>query len=400
MGQVLSKETESEINKFIDERSVEILKKLPVPHPLLELSVIIPAKNEEENIENTLHQFLYQKEAGNSFFDKNKFEILVCAHNSCDRTEERCLEFFKKYPEVRGFVFPLHSELANTVGAARRLLMNIASGRLPSQNNFIVSTDADTIPDPCWLAAISNFGNSNVSLICGKIETNLSQLSGQALRYQTFKEKYVSLKSHLEAILYPQIHDSWPRHGYHWGPSLAITKKAYEAIGKIRPLHFLEDVDLYNRVVAAGMLAKHPLNVKVTTSTRTDARCLEGFGAELEVWKNNADIPYEVEGYPKLHCRFQLYQLTKEYYKNQSKIVFLKMKNLSGFSFAELDKVVNEHSFQAGVFRMERTLNQNAEWHARYPNTPVEKACLDIESYLETIESSFKNSIVFKKKYS
>lgn len=395
------KESETLI-AYIDQLSADFIKKLPISNPATEIAVIIPAKNEVENMEHTLQSLLLQKDDVGQFFKKNKFEVFVLAHNCTDQTFAVCSDFFKKHPSLNGFVFSLNSELANTVGAARRLLMNMACERLHSPEDFIVSTDADTIPEEQWLYQISRFRKSKIDLVCGQIETYHEELSGQALHYQLLKEEYITLKSRLEDAIFHQNHDPWPKHGYHWGPNLSVKKKVYQAIGGMKPLHFLEDVDFYQRSIAAGFLAKHSLRIKVFTSARTDSRCSEGFGAELQVWKNNDGIPYRVESYKKLCSRFEMYARIREYFQKPSKSIRDKISTSGKIPIEDLHPILNQTHFAAAVISLEKYLNQHQAWNLQYPDVQVETACEELRNHFKESAAYPENSskIGEIKKYS
>src|SRR5690606_9971523 len=208
----------------------------------------------------------------------------------------------------------LFSEIADTVGAARRVLMNIAANRLLQDNGLIISTDADTIPDKNWLVNVYGYLEKDISLICGYIKSDYTKLVPQASAYLKAKDDYLLLKARLETEFLPSIHDPWPRHSFHWGPNMAIKKSVYKAIGGIQPLHFLEDVSLFNSVISKGYKVRHCMDTQVTTSTRIKPRCNEGFGAELRVWTEYEGVAYNVEGLEKLKCRYGIYRDIKEFY--------------------------------------------------------------------------------------
>lgn len=138
---------EIEITKQIDEISNGLGSKLPEPNSQLEYVIIIPAKDEAEGITQTLTAIANQKNKDGSDFNKSLFEILLLCHNCNDETFETCQEFARNKSNLNLQILELHSEVANTVGSARRILMNIASKRIQKTEGFIISTDADTLAD-------------------------------------------------------------------------------------------------------------------------------------------------------------------------------------------------------------------------------------------------------------
>lgn len=374
--------SEKQIVEFIDKISEELGKSLPQPNPNLKMVVIIPAKDEEEHISATLNSLVLQINSDGSSFEKSKYEILVLCHNCSDNTKERTEIFFRTHAEIHGHVLCLNSDTANTVGAARRILMNIAYSRIDDAKGLIISTDADTIPDKMWLHHLEKYIDQEISLVCGLIMSNLVGLKEQALTYLKGKDDYLHLKCKLESKLLPLPHDPWPRHNYHWGPNFAIKKSVYGAIGGIRPMHFLEDVDLYNRLISEGYLARHCLDTKVFTSTRIDSRCQEGFGAELRVWTDWEGVEYNVEGLEKLLARYEIYGLARDLYKRKREVILSKIASLGHIQIEDLRKMYeNSEREESLIVKLETHLNQSEKWNTQYPDKGVLEVCEELRSY-------------------
>lgn len=369
----------------LDLISKKLGKNLPKANASLKMAIIIPAKNEATGIVETLQAIVNQRALKNTFFNNAFFEVLVLCHNCSDNTYDKCLEFSKAHPGLNLYPIILNSTVADNVGAARRILMNIASERLQDSNGFIISTDADTIPHKKWLFHIEKYQNTAVSLICGFISVNLNNVSGQTRVYLSAKDEYLLLKSKLEDKLLPNPNDPWPRHNYHWGPNMAIKRHAYKAIGGISPLHFLEDVDMYNKVVSKGLVVRHCLKTKVTTSTRIESRCDEGFGAELRVWTQYYGVAYNVEGLEKLLNRYSIYHLIKMLYKSSSLEIFEKISELAHINIALL-KIMFEESEQSEslIIKIENFLNNSESWNQAFPNVGVLHACSEIKQYFSS----------------
>ncbi|WP_026449476.1 glycosyltransferase [Aequorivita capsosiphonis] len=371
---------------YIDQLSNEIAKNLSVPGKHLTMGVIIPAKNESETILETLTSLKIQEDHNSVLIDKEFYEVLILCHNCNDNTFEICTKFSKENSDINLHILELNSEVANTVGAARRVLMNIASSRL-NRNGLIISTDADTIPDKKWLFNLSHYINQDISLICGLINVNLQNLAPQTQKYLAAKDEYLLLKARFESEILPNEFDPWPRHSYNWGPNLAIRNQVYKAVGGINPLHFLEDVDLYNRVVSSGFKIRHCINSKVKTSTRIDSRCTEGFGAELRVWTDFEGVAYNVEGLDKLKSRYKIYNQIKDYFNNPSEVL---LKNLCETAFidkSQLLKMFHESSIpDSMIIKMEKYLNNCETWKTHFPNIGVVEACRELNEYFENKE--------------
>lgn len=104
------------------------------------ISVIIPARNEEKNI-NCLLTAL-QKQT----YPKDLFEIIVIDDHSIDRT----VEIVKQFQGVK--LLQLKEDKINSYKKKA-----IETGIAASSNGLIVTTDADCIPPAEWLQSIASF---------------------------------------------------------------------------------------------------------------------------------------------------------------------------------------------------------------------------------------------------
>lgn len=148
--------------QILDHISVELANKLPPSNSRIKLVVIIPAKNEALEIEKSLLGLINQKTKDHQAFSKLSYEVLVLCHNCSDNTYQKC-QNLKIIQEASNFhILELNSEVATTVGSARRILMNIASERLAHKNGLIVSTDADTLPHDLWLNHLEDYLEKDV----------------------------------------------------------------------------------------------------------------------------------------------------------------------------------------------------------------------------------------------
>ena len=96
------------------------------------ISVIVPVKNGEDNIEKCIMAILDQ--------ELQPFEIIVIDGHSTDKTVEI----------VRRFPVRLIYEEYGTVGGARQI------GLVNARGNYIAFTDADCIPERRWLRNLAN----------------------------------------------------------------------------------------------------------------------------------------------------------------------------------------------------------------------------------------------------
>jgi cellulose synthase/poly-beta-1,6-N-acetylglucosamine synthase-like glycosyltransferase len=111
------------------------------------ISIIIPARNEEENI-NGLLQSLQRQD-----YPKTLFEVIVVDDNSTDATTE----LVKKFADVK--LIQLKEEGINSYKKKA-----IETGIAAATGELIITTDADCIAGPKWLSTIAAFKEEKKSV--------------------------------------------------------------------------------------------------------------------------------------------------------------------------------------------------------------------------------------------
>lgn len=118
------------------------------------ISVVIAARNEEDNIFNCLTSVV------NQTYHKSKFEIIVVDDASTDNTYNICTEFAAKYSNIKLIKVKEDNKL---IGKANALAQGIDT----AQGEVILITDADcTVPDT-WLEQTAIRYNDNIGLVGG-----------------------------------------------------------------------------------------------------------------------------------------------------------------------------------------------------------------------------------------
>jgi poly-beta-1,6-N-acetyl-D-glucosamine synthase len=119
----------------------------PTHQPKTKISIIIPARNEEENIDALLQSLQQQN------YPKELFEIIVVDDNSTDTTAEL----------VKGFNGVILIQLKEE-GINSYKKKAIETGIAAARGNLIVTTDADCMAGPKWLSTIAAFKEQNKSV--------------------------------------------------------------------------------------------------------------------------------------------------------------------------------------------------------------------------------------------
>jgi len=258
------------------------------PPSRLRLSVIVPAKNEELLIINTLDALRLQIDDAGQAVDPSIYEILVLANNCTDNTYQLCLDYKHKYPDFRLAVerIDIPQPLAH-IGTVRRLLMDAACKRLldtAGQRGIIVSTDADSEVDSTWVYHILSEMDKGVDVVGGRI---LPRDTPKLSRLHHLRDvKYRFLTSRLESELDPCRNNPWPRHFQCYGPSLAVTCELYERAGRLPVIPFLEDEEFRKALKRVDARIRHSPKVRIFTSSRFDGRVDFGFSVQLKQWSD------------------------------------------------------------------------------------------------------------------
>lgn len=111
------------------------------------LSVIIAARNEEKNIGNLLDSLLAQQ------YPHDSFEVIVMDDHSEDGTWSILQQYASLHPNIKPFRLSEHLDPTSNTIAYKKKAIEI--GITKSKGDLIITTDADCLAGPQWLAAIN-----------------------------------------------------------------------------------------------------------------------------------------------------------------------------------------------------------------------------------------------------
>ncbi len=122
---------------------------------LVPISIIIAMKNEMHNVRSCLDALI------NQTYPKNLLEIIIADDGSTDETPVILAEYQKKYSFLK--VIPIASN------SQRRGSKKYALSQAINQSNaeILLFTDADCIPPPDWVYAMTSYFSSDVGLVAG-----------------------------------------------------------------------------------------------------------------------------------------------------------------------------------------------------------------------------------------
>lgn len=256
------------------------------PNPQLQLSVIVPVRNEAHHLTNTLEALRNQQDVNGLSLNKALYEVLLLINNCTDCSHEVAIRYQRQHPDFALHIAQIHlpAPKAN-IGTVRRLLMDEACGRLTSvnrPNGIIASTDGDTTVDSRWVCQIMREIANGNDAVGGRILTRPDH--SRVRLYHLRDVMYRTLVAKAEALFDPCVHDPWPRHFQHFGASIAVTCRMYEQVGRLPEIPFLEDEAFYRAMLRIDAKIRKSPDVKVFTSTRIQGRVAVGFSEQLRYW--------------------------------------------------------------------------------------------------------------------
>lgn len=250
------------------------------------IAVAIPARNEAASLPACLAAL----GAAAAFAGGDAVRVVVLANNCDDGTVE-ALADLDPGPRLRLEVVEarLPPDRAHA-GWARRLALDAAAGRLVHDRDLLLSTDADTLVAPEWLARTEAHFDRGCDAVAGWARLRPRELRGLP---PVHRARLAALRRYDRAIAYLRAardaSEPWPRHFYEGGASIALTLAAYRAIGGAPTPRVGEDKALFDAVRAIGGKVRHPLDVRVQTSPRLAGRAQGGTADTLAHWGLSSD---------------------------------------------------------------------------------------------------------------
>ena len=222
---------------FPPPNSHSTLQCLNLPPQLIEceVSIIIPARDEADRLPAALNAATKLTNFKGEPLAPRRYEIIVLANNCVDDTAEIARRWQKSdsnLPPVHVAEITLPPDEAH-VGRARKILMDAAFQRFWSagkRRGVIASTDGDTRVSETWMAAILAEIKNGADAVSGRIlvdEYELKSLDDETRAFHLRDVGYRLLAAELEGFLFPEPHDSLPRHHQHFGANFAVTADAY-----------------------------------------------------------------------------------------------------------------------------------------------------------------------------
>lgn len=283
------------------------------------IAVAIPAQNEAERLPACLAALAGQRDGGGRPLPDGTLAVLVLANGCSDGTAAMARALAPSLPfrlVVHEAVLPPGQAHA---GGARRAAMDAAAALLGPPGALLLSTDADARADPGWLAANLAALAAGADAVAGHVVPDPEEATRlpPALRQREAAEaRYAALLIEMAALVDPDPHDPWPRHGIHSGASIGLTLDAYRRVGGLPPVPVGEDRALFAALIRADMRVRHCPAARVVASCRLDGRARGGMAdtlrrrlAEAEAAPVDPRLEPALDALLRLRCRRALRRL-------------------------------------------------------------------------------------------
>jgi glycosyl transferase family 2 len=288
---------------------------LPHPDPQLRVCVVVPARNEESELPRLIEALAGQVGLDGLPLDAETLEIIILLNNCTDRSAA-VLHDLSVLNSLKLHVAETTLEAPEAhVGRARQILFDTAYDRFRSigrADGIILTTDADTRPEPNWIAQTRAEFAKQVSGVAGRILLEPEERAALPFSLQRLFLLDVGYRRALEemrSLYVPEAEDPFPHHHQHCGASLAVTAAAYAKAGGMPLTRSSEDAALYRAVIASGGRFRHSDRVRVRTSARVLGRAEGGLAGTLASWRDQADTARPVLVESADHAESRLGQL-------------------------------------------------------------------------------------------
>ncbi len=249
------------------------------------VAVAIPARNEADRIAACLRALAGQRGAPPP-------AVALLLNNCTDATASivRALAPSLPFPiDLRCIDLPPASAHA---GAARALAMQRAAA-LAGPAGVLLTTDADSVAPPDWIACNLTALARGVDAVTGRavIDPAEARLIPDALHQADAREcAYAALIDEIASLLDPDPADPWPRHAEDSGASIAVTVAAWRLVGGMRPAPVGEDRAFVDALRRHDLAIRHDPEVWVSVSGRIDGRAAGGMADTIRRRMTTLDL--------------------------------------------------------------------------------------------------------------
>ena len=202
-------------------------------HPATKFSIIIPARNEEDNIKNCLQSIIQQQ------YPQELFEVIVIDDHSTDKTGSIVTALKEQYPFIK--LLKLKDDLqGKKINAYKKKAIELAISK--AEGDWIITTDADCLLQENWLKLYDDFiCHNKVVLVAAPV-----MFIQQATVLSLFQRiDFMALQATTAAVVQAGLHSMCN------GANLAYNKQAFETVGGFKNIDHIasgDDMLLMNKL--------------------------------------------------------------------------------------------------------------------------------------------------------
>lgn len=240
-------------------------------------AICVPLRDERRSVAGLIRAVARQ--------DRDALErtlLLLCLDGDCAATRTAAATALAEAPWVTVRIVVIPRLPQPDAGRARGAAIDAGLAAI-EPGGVLLTTDADTRPDPDWLAASLDALRS-ADLVCGRIRRRDAARDAWRRPIEAYLDALAAVRARIDPIAY----DPDP----HWnegGASLALTAAAYRTIGGVPALATGEDRALVDAVRRAGLRVRHDPAVRVATSSRAIGRATGGLADAIRAGRAGQD---------------------------------------------------------------------------------------------------------------
>lgn len=233
----------------------------------LSVAICVPVRNEEEKLPSLLAALAAQRADGVDL--AACFFLDACA----DRSEAVLRAAAGRLPFALRIAAGAATGQANA-GRARRAAMALGLDHHAADDAVLLSTDADSVPAPDWVAAACR-----ALRVADVAVGTLVRAEPHAMQERV--EAYYDRLHRYRRLVDPVDWDAVGGRHFSGGANLAIRAVPYRALGGFAPIPTGEDAALLDEAARAGFTVRRDPAMVVETSSRRHGRAPGGLAAAL-----------------------------------------------------------------------------------------------------------------------
>lgn len=164
---------------------------------------------------------------------------------------------------------------AANAGRARRHAMQLGID-LADATTALLSTDADSVPAPDWLAT-NCLALADADVVAGRIVRQAAAAVPAQCLIEDYYDRLYALRRRIDPVAW----EAPSTHHYTSGASLAFRADAYAATGGFEACAAGEDARIVDVARRLGLRVRHDAAVRVETSSRRVGRAVDGLADHL-----------------------------------------------------------------------------------------------------------------------